>query len=808
MKTLFEGKKLYAILIVSAFVIASIVIHNSYQQALRDAIKGNRLKAAFLSSLIYEHQNAAIGLLDSYSRRLLFIDAVGKKDFDFTLPHLQSLKNNNTEIDALFVTDKNGTLWANYPVDSTGFGKNLAYRDWYKGLSKDWKPYISSIYQLIVLEKGLAVAVSVPVFDRRGNVIGTLGAAQRIPFFASFIKANMADYNDTITLLDQKGNIIFSNALSHENRITKYPDAQVLKKALAGNLADLEIADAKDNGAIEYVSVAPVKRLGWSIIVGRERAAILKPLYGYFIFCAFAGIGIFILVSVILLFFRREYTYRKTKELLQAEEKFVKTFRANPVCVGLSRLRDGLVLEANEAMLKTLGYSEDEFVGHAVLELDVWNDLADRDRVLQNLTTKGRSMDQEYWLRTKTGELLLCNHSAELIQLNNEPHVIFTFFDVTERRQIEDALKVSEERLRFALETIHTGAWDLDLIDHTAFRSIEHDRIFGYSQLLPEWTYEMFLEHVYPEDRAMVDGKYRQAMDNKSDWSFECRINRIDGQVRWILAAGRHTQDAAGNPHRMAGIVQDITERKHAEDLLLLNMRKLEEINNDLESFSYSVSHDLRAPLRAIDGYSRMILKKRRDSFDEELKRQFQVIRDNVEKMGKLIDDLLAFSRLGRQKVTKVNLDMDELIKEIWGELVTINSNRFMTLKMEPMPASMGDRSLIRQVYSNLLENAIKFTRTRESVLIEVGCFMKDHEQVYFLRDNGIGFDMKFYDKIFGVFQRLHSDAEYEGTGIGLALVQRIIHRHGGRIWAEAELDKGATFYFSLPSDSQNDNAA
>jgi light-regulated signal transduction histidine kinase (bacteriophytochrome) len=178
------------------------------------------------------------------------------------------------------------------------------------------------------------------------------------------------------------------------------------------------------------------------------------------------------------------------------------------------------------------------------------------------------------------------------------------------------------------------------------------------------------------------------------------------------------------------------------------------------------------------------------------------VIRDNVEKMARLIDDLLAFSRLGRQDVTEMDVDLNELIREVWGELLTINSGRAMTLKMDPMPATRGDRALIRQVYVNLLGNAVKFTKTREHAVIEAGSFMKGNERVYFIRDNGVGFDMKFYDKIFGVFQRLHNDAEYEGTGIGLALVQRIIQKHGGRVWAEGKVDEGAVFCLLLPKQS------
>ena len=155
------------------------------------------------------------------------------------------------------------------------------------------------------------------------------------------------------------------------------------------------------------------------------------------------------------------------------------------------------------------------------------------------------------------------DRTAELRKVNETLQA-----EIVERKRAEEAIRQSEERLRFALETIHAGAWDLDLVDHSAFRSLEHDRIFGYTQLLPEWTYEMFLEHVLPEDRAMVDGKFQEATENQSDWSFECRIRRTDGQVRWIWAAGRHTNVSAGAPLRMAGIVQDITERKQAEEAL------------------------------------------------------------------------------------------------------------------------------------------------------------------------------------------------------------------------------------------------
>ena len=300
------------------FFITFHIIRNHYHYVLQETIAENKLKARFLSSLMCEHQKAAISILASYAQRPLFIDAVKKKDFNHVIPHLKSLSEHHTEIDVLFITDKSGTVWANYPVSKESHGKNFAHNDWYKGISKKWRPYISTLYRMVILEKDFAVAVSVPILDRKGGVIGILGGAQRTSFLATFIKANTLDPRKSITLLDQGGNIIFSNALPYQEKITKYPDAHVLEKALAGVIIDMEIADPKEKESISYVSIAPVRGLGWSVIVGQEKDAILKSLYGYFILSAVTGFVIFLLLTVSLLYFRREYKYRKTKELLQA----------------------------------------------------------------------------------------------------------------------------------------------------------------------------------------------------------------------------------------------------------------------------------------------------------------------------------------------------------------------------------------------------------------------------------------------------------------------------------------------------------
>jgi PAS domain S-box-containing protein len=252
----------------------------------------------------------------------------------------------------------------------------------------------------------------------------------------------------------------------------------------------------------------------------------------------------------------------------------------------------------------------------------------------------------------------------------------------------------------------------------------------------------------------------------------------------------------------LARQVADLIERMQVNEALNNRTKQLEAANRELESFSYSVSHDLQAPLRAIDGFTRMILRKHAERFDEDALAKFNVIRDNAQMMGRLIDDLLAFSRLDKAPLSVARLEMDVMIREVWEEIEAANPDRRLTLKISTMPPGRGDRGLIRQVLVNLLSNAVKFTRGRPEALIEADGYLKDGESVYRIRDNGVGFDMLYHDKMFGVFQRLHSSAEFEGTGVGLAIVQRIIHRHGGRIWAEGRVNEGATFYMTLPPET------
>jgi signal transduction histidine kinase len=272
-------------------------------------------------------------------------------------------------------------------------------------------------------------------------------------------------------------------------------------------------------------------------------------------------------------------------------------------------------------------------------------------------------------------------------------------------------------------------------------------------------------------------------------------INAMAGHLRAVTASRDELQSAIAERARAEAEARSLNldlERRVEE-----RTRKLEDANKELESFTYSVSHDLRVPLRAITGFVEILEEDHGHKLDDEGRRVLGIITGNARRMGQLIEDLLALSRLGRTPVSRSTIDMGALVREVLREVVPADSN--VTCKVQGLPPARGERTMIRQVWLNLLANAVKFSACQPEPEIHVGAFRDDGQTIYFVRDNGVGFDMRYYDKLFGVFQRLHSDEQFQGTGVGLAIVQRVMTRHGGRAWAESAPGAGATFYFALP---------
>jgi PAS domain S-box-containing protein len=406
---------------------------------------------------------------------------------------------------------------------------------------------------------------------------------------------------------------------------------------------------------------------------------------------------------------------------------------------------------------------------------------------------------------------LSVNGAPTFDEMGQIERVVFTLQDITERKQADFALVESEEKYRRLAENARDTIYRMSLTDgNYEYVSPAAYSMFGY---LPEEFYSnplLFQQMIHPEWRTYFEEQKINLLKGEMPPTYEYQIIHKSGEVRWLNQRNILVADREGKPLAIEGIVTDITERKLAEEEIRRFSRELEDrvkertaeletTNRELEAFSYSVSHDLRAPLRHIDGFLELLLMGSESVLDERSKHYMATISESSRRMGILIDDLLSFSRMGRVEMSKMQLDIATLIKDIIRELEPDMAGRNIHWHIAQLPVITGDRALLRTVLVNLISNALKFTRPREQTEIEIGCINSQTEDIIFIRDNGVGYDPKYKDKLFNVFQRLHHTDEFEGTGIGLANVRRIINRHGGRTWAEGKVDDGAAFYFSIP---------
>ncbi|HSB00892.1 MAG TPA: PAS domain S-box protein, partial [Anaerolineales bacterium] len=468
---------------------------------------------------------------------------------------------------------------------------------------------------------------------------------------------------------------------------------------------------------------------------------------------------------------------------------------------------DGRILEANAAATQAYGYSHAELLALTIRDLRASHvrDLT-ADQMAQ--ADAGGILFETVHLR-KDGATFPVEVSSRGAAVGGVRTLISIVRDITTRKEAEEALQLKDKLLHLTSEMAKVGGWEFDARTLQGTWTDEVARIHDLDPSQEAANVEIGLSFYEGEARTRIEQAIKAAIELGTPYDLELEIVSARGNRKWIRTIALPVMNE-GKVIKIQGIFQDITERKQAEqEIRLLNelleqrvierTAQLELANKELEAFSYSVSHDLRAPLRAIDGYTRILVEDYEATLDAEGKRICGVISAEARRMGQLIDDLLAFSRLGRKAMYFSKIDMKALAASIFSELIKGEDQERIDFQITRLPPVNADLALIRQVWVNLLANAIKFTSRKERAVIRVGSKQSADEYIYYVHDTGAGFDMEYVDKLFGVFQRLHGESEFEGTGVGLAIVQRIVRRHGGRVWAEGEPGKGATFYFALP---------
>ena len=398
-------------------------------------------------------------------------------------------------------------------------------------------------------------------------------------------------------------------------------------------------------------------------------------------------------------------------------------------------------------------------------------------------------------------EELVKERTAELRMANEQLRK-----EMTARKRAERAVQETREYAESIVETVREPLVVLD----TDLRVISVNHSFYQTfKVSPEDTKEKLIYDL--GNRQWNISKLRVLLEEIIPRDNQFQNFEVDHEFPTIgrkimLLNARQIYSKGIGAHMILLAIEDITERKKAEDEIKklnedLERRaiELEAAYKELETFSYSVSHDLRTPLVVIGGFSRVLLEKYSNHLDAKGQRFLSIIHSNAGKMLQLIDDLLTFSRSEHQQMKPSDIDMGELARGVFEELKSDLPEQTLRLDIKTLPPAHGDQSMIRQVFVNLLSNAIKFTGPKGVGTIQIDCMVKENQNVYCVKDNGVGFDMRCAGELFGVFQRHHSVDEFEGTGVGLAIVQRIINRHGGKVWAEGEVNKGATFYFTLP---------
>jgi PAS domain S-box-containing protein len=534
------------------------------------------------------------------------------------------------------------------------------------------------------------------------------------------------------------------------------------------------------------------------LLVKRLEAAELSSRRMKLVIASGYVLSFFLLAFACLAIHNETAKRRSTEETLRnTQERYRLLFDSNPLPVWVYDLGNLEILDVSAAAVSHYGYARTEFLAFKITDLRPPEDVP---VLLANVANApGGELDSGPWRhKKKSGEIIDVEVKSYPLMFAGRKARLVVALDITERKRTEEALRQSEERFRLTVTNVRDYAIiTLDPEGRVVSWNEGAQRIKGYTE---EEILGQHFSRFYPAadvEAGKTENELEQATKDGHVEDEGWRV-RKDGTRFWANVVITALRDESGRLRGFGKVTRDISERKRAEEEILRRSAELEAANQELESFSYSVSHDLRSPLRAIEGFSQALLEDNADQLDESGKGYFQRIRNATRRMGTLIDDLLNLARVTRAEMHREPIDLSALADELAADLRAGEPTRDVEFEITSGLRVEGDMHLVRAALQNLLENSWKFTSKRTHARIAFGTVRSNGQSAYFVRDNGAGFDQTHAQRLFGAFQRLHGMDEFPGTGIGLATVQRIVHRHGGKVWAEGVVDQGATIYFTL----------
>jgi PAS domain S-box-containing protein len=843
----FESRPAFVMTLVLAFLVifglAGIIGYKSCTKAVDGTIRSNETHATLLAKLILEHQRAAIGVLQLYADQPFLVDSVKKRDFEGTVEHLANLVKNNPEMDWPFITDSRGTLWVNYPVDRQAMNKDLSYREWYKGVSKERKPYISGVYKLIVGEKDLAVAVSTPIFDEKGKVIGILSTSQRTAFFQKFIGEVGPDPDTKTTLVDQEGHIICSNRSPYTKEIIGYPPFEFAKRAMKGDKGNVKVHDVSDRDRFKYVSFVPIEGTGWSIFVEKARSDVLRSEYSYLVLVGVTSLLIYGFAVLSLVRVRNRHRQIEeleklneelddrvrqrtaeleagNKALREGEERLRQLIETSPVAIGFGD-STGKIFEANESFYRLTGYIREEIQASQL----GWNQLtapeyAELDRqIMTTLAATGSAGPYEKEYVRKDGSRVPLLLSVSKLPGRDE-HIAF-ILDITDRKRTEEererllgTIREEKERLLALINSIQDEVWFADAQKSFTLANPSALREFGVNGStgidVREFAQRMEVYRPDGTPRPVEEAPPLRALQGEFITNQEevIRTPRT-GELRARQVSATPVRDTSGNIIGSVSVVRDITERKKAEEVLQQRTLELQHLTETLEQRVKDRTVELAdLSARLVSAQEN---ERKRISYDlhDNVWQTLVAIRFEIERLFSRIDkaDWAALPTKS-EKIRETMLNAVGKIRSMQGDLwpyvlddigivATLDwycrefeknhsglaIERKNDLTESEIPASA--KIVIYRILQETLSNVAKHSQANHVI---IRLLKNGHGVEFSIQDNGIGFDPE---------ETIARKAPW--GGLGLLSIKARTELSGGSFGIESAKGKGTTIRASWP---------